>query len=108
MVSVGDVRLFVDIDGAKLVPDGDSMRERPTIVMLHGNGREHDAGQRQEPLRRFSVQPARLELALHDAQVARERQMSRGRQVALPRDRRALSDSGSLLPGSETRRQAAA
>ena len=37
MVSVGDVRLFVDIDGAKLIPDGDSMRERPTIVMLHGN-----------------------------------------------------------------------
>jgi pimeloyl-ACP methyl ester carboxylesterase len=36
LVSVGDVRLFVDIDGAKLVPDGMSMRERPTIVMVHG------------------------------------------------------------------------
>jgi proline-specific peptidase len=35
-VSVGDVRLFVDVDGAKLVPDGMSMRERPTIVLLHG------------------------------------------------------------------------
>ena len=41
MVSVGDVRLFVDVDGAKFVPDGDSMRERPTIVMLHGNGGDH-------------------------------------------------------------------
>ena len=41
MVSVGDVRLFVDVDGAKLVPDGDVMRERPTIVMLHGNGADH-------------------------------------------------------------------
>jgi len=35
-VSVGDVRLYVDVDGAKLVPDGMSMRERPTIVLLHG------------------------------------------------------------------------
>jgi proline-specific peptidase len=35
-VSVGDVRLFVDVDGAMLVPDGMSMRERPTIILLHG------------------------------------------------------------------------
>jgi proline-specific peptidase len=35
-VSVGDVRLFVDVDGAKLVPDGMSMRERPTIILVHG------------------------------------------------------------------------
>ena len=35
-VSVGDVRLFVDVDGAKLVPDGMAMRERPTIILLHG------------------------------------------------------------------------
>jgi proline iminopeptidase len=41
MVSVGDVRLYVDVDGAQLVPDGESMRERPTIVMLHGNGIDH-------------------------------------------------------------------
>ncbi len=41
LVSVGDIRLFVDVDGAKFVPDGDSMRERPTIVMLHGNGADH-------------------------------------------------------------------
>jgi pimeloyl-ACP methyl ester carboxylesterase len=36
LVSVGDVRLFVDVDGAKLVPDGMTMRERPTVVLLHG------------------------------------------------------------------------
>jgi len=42
LVSVGDVRLFVDVDGAKLVPDGMSMRERPTIVMVHGGpGADH-------------------------------------------------------------------
>jgi proline-specific peptidase len=41
-VSVGDVRLFVDIDGAKLVPDGMSMRERPTVVLVHGGpGSDH-------------------------------------------------------------------
>ena len=41
-VSIGDVTLFVDVDGAALVPDGHSMRERPTLVMLHGGpGLDH-------------------------------------------------------------------
>jgi len=35
-VQVGDVRLFFDVDGAKLRPDGPRMREVPTILMLHG------------------------------------------------------------------------
>ena len=36
------VRLFVDIDGAALVPDGPTMAERPTVVMLHGGpGLDH-------------------------------------------------------------------
>jgi pimeloyl-ACP methyl ester carboxylesterase len=35
-VSIGDVRLFVDVSGPALVPDGGAMRERPTVVMLHG------------------------------------------------------------------------
>jgi len=30
------VRLFFDVEGAKLVPDGPIMREKPTLVMLHG------------------------------------------------------------------------
>jgi proline iminopeptidase len=43
-VRVGDVRLFLDVDGAKLVPDGMSMRERPTIILLHGGpGFDHTA-----------------------------------------------------------------
>jgi pimeloyl-ACP methyl ester carboxylesterase len=42
LVSIGDVRLFVDVDGAKLVPEGTTMRERPTIVMVHGGpGMDH-------------------------------------------------------------------
>ena len=30
------VRLFVDIEGLGLVPDGATMRERPTVLLLHG------------------------------------------------------------------------
>ena len=30
------VRLFVDIEGPGLVPDGAVMREQPTLVLLHG------------------------------------------------------------------------
>src|SRR4029450_6933653 len=35
-VRVGDVALYVDIDGCELVPDGDRMTNRPTLVLLHG------------------------------------------------------------------------
>ena len=35
-VLVNGVRLFFDVEGAGLVPDGATMRERPTLLMLHG------------------------------------------------------------------------
>ena len=35
-VNIGDVRLFFDVEGAKLRPDGAKMREVPTVVLLHG------------------------------------------------------------------------
>jgi len=35
-VLVNGVRLFFDVEGAKLVPDGPAMRERPTLLLLHG------------------------------------------------------------------------
>jgi len=35
-VSVNGVRLFFDVEGAKLVPDGPVMREKPTLLLLHG------------------------------------------------------------------------
>jgi proline iminopeptidase len=35
-VSIGDCRLFVDVDGLGLVPDGPTMRERPVLLTLHG------------------------------------------------------------------------
>ena len=38
------VRLFVDIEGPGLVPDGPTMRERPTLILLHGGpGFDHSS-----------------------------------------------------------------
>ncbi len=33
-VSVNGVRLFFDVEGAKFVPDGPVMREKPVLLML--------------------------------------------------------------------------
>jgi proline iminopeptidase len=35
-VEVNGKRLWFDVEGAALVPDGAEMRERPTVVLLHG------------------------------------------------------------------------
>ncbi|MEH3146321.1 MAG: alpha/beta hydrolase [Methylobacterium frigidaeris] len=35
-VRVDGIRLYVDVEGAGLVPDGPRMREKPTLVVLHG------------------------------------------------------------------------
>jgi len=41
-IQVNGVRLYVDIEGAGLVPDGDIMREKPTLILLHGGpGADH-------------------------------------------------------------------
>jgi pimeloyl-ACP methyl ester carboxylesterase len=41
-VSVNGVRLFFDVEGAKFVPDGPTMREKPVLLMLHGGpGADH-------------------------------------------------------------------
>jgi pimeloyl-ACP methyl ester carboxylesterase len=38
------VQLFVDIEGAGLVPDGAQMRQKPTLVLLHGGpGYDHSS-----------------------------------------------------------------
>lgn len=47
----GGVRLYVDVDGAGLVPEGPAMVERPTVVLLHGGpGMDHSM---------FKSEPAR-------------------------------------------------
>ena len=41
-MAVNDVRLFFDVAGEKFVADGAVMRERPTVVLLHGGpGLDH-------------------------------------------------------------------
>ena len=41
-VSVNGVRLFFDVEGTKFVPDGPVMREKPTLLLLHGGpGADH-------------------------------------------------------------------
>jgi proline iminopeptidase len=41
-VMVNGVRLFFDVEGAGLVPDGPAMRAKPTLVLLHGGpGMDH-------------------------------------------------------------------
>jgi proline iminopeptidase len=35
-VLVDGVRLFFDVDGEKVVPDGPALREKPTLLLLHG------------------------------------------------------------------------
>lgn len=41
-VSVNGVRLFFDVEGSKFVPEGPEMREKPTLLLLHGGpGSDH-------------------------------------------------------------------
>jgi pimeloyl-ACP methyl ester carboxylesterase len=41
-IEVNGVRIFFDVEGAKLVPDGPAMREKPTLILLHGGpGLDH-------------------------------------------------------------------
>lgn len=41
-IMINGVRLFVDIESASLVADGAAMRERPTLILLHGGpGADH-------------------------------------------------------------------
>jgi pimeloyl-ACP methyl ester carboxylesterase len=35
-VEVNGTRLFFDVDGSAIVPDGGRMRERPTVILVHG------------------------------------------------------------------------
>ena len=41
-IRVNGVRLFVDIEGAGLIADGPEMRQKPTLILLHGGpGADH-------------------------------------------------------------------
>ncbi len=41
-ILVNGVRLYFDVEGAQLRPDGDAMQQRPTLLLLHGGpGADH-------------------------------------------------------------------
>lgn len=43
-IQVRDTELFFDVEGAKLEADGEAMREKPTLILLHGGpGFDHSA-----------------------------------------------------------------
>ena len=55
-VSIGDVRLFVEVVGAKLEHGLDGPRERPTLVALHGGpGYDHTLTRRLKEALAFAV-----------------------------------------------------
>lgn len=41
-IAVNGTRLWFDVEGAALVPDGRAMRRRPTIVLIHGGPASYD------------------------------------------------------------------
>jgi proline iminopeptidase len=41
-VEANGTRLWFDVEGASLVPDGPTMRERPTVVLVHGGPGSYD------------------------------------------------------------------
>ena len=41
-VEVNGTRLWFDAEGPKLVPDGAALRERPTVVLVHGGSGSDD------------------------------------------------------------------
>jgi proline-specific peptidase len=43
-IQIGDTRLFFDVEGSKLRPEGRQMREAPTLLLLHGGpGFDHSS-----------------------------------------------------------------
>ncbi len=41
-VAIDGARLWFDVEGPSLVPDGDGMRERPTVILVHGGPGTYD------------------------------------------------------------------
>ena len=41
-IEVNGTRLWFDVDGSALVPDGPLMRRRPTVILIHGGPGGYD------------------------------------------------------------------
>ncbi len=55
-VEVNGTRLWFDVDGPRLVPDGPEMRERPTVVLLHGGPGSFDHSYFKPDFERLSME----------------------------------------------------
>lgn len=55
-VEVNGTRLWFDVDGPALVPDGPAMRERPTVVLLHGGPGSYDHSYFKPEFERLSLE----------------------------------------------------
>ena len=87
-VLVNGVRLFFDVDGAGLVPDDRTMREKPTLVLLHGGpGFDH------------SVYKPRFSTLADIAQVIFLDHRGNGRSEAGPREAWNLAQWGDDVRG---------
>jgi len=82
-IEINGVRLYFDVEGAKRVPDGPVLRERPTLILLHGGpGFDHS-----------SFRPAFSRFA-DVAQVIYLDHRGNGRSDREPRDRWTLAQWG--------------
>jgi pimeloyl-ACP methyl ester carboxylesterase len=54
-VEVNGTCLWFDVEGAALVPDGSAMRERPTVVLLHGGPGSYDHSYFKPDFGRLSI-----------------------------------------------------
>ena len=41
-IEVNGTRLWFDVDGPSLVPEGPRMRQRPTVILVHGGPGSYD------------------------------------------------------------------
>jgi proline iminopeptidase len=66
-IEAGGIRVWFDVDGPALVPDGRQMRERPTVVLLHGGPGSFDHSYFKPDFARLaaSAQVVYLDLAGH-------------------------------------------
>ncbi len=84
-IDVNGTRLWFDVDGPVLVPDGNQMRQRPTVVLVHGGRGVCDPSC-------FEPDFARLaefaQVVCLDLRGARPVGLGRGRRVEFPGMRR--------------------
>ncbi|KRE04237.1 hypothetical protein ASE63_25770 [Bosea sp. Root381] len=72
LISVNGVKLFVDVANFGLVPDNDGMREKPTLLMLHGGPGVDHAMFKERPSRRSPTSPGSSSTTIAATGAAKE------------------------------------